>query len=411
MNWQHASFNISAEGMRVFPILTYSPAPGRAGNIACTTQAGNLPELAKHPESYLRVVKPQFIREELKPGTDEFIEASVENFRELIQKGALQKNGPAYWYYRQITPEGRQFEGWITGIAAVDYEDGRIKKHENTIRDKESRLARHIGELQSVAEPVLLAGSLPEELSGMAEAAKDRSPDVSFMDPLKRQHSLWAIRDEALQLKIQSSFDEIPALYIADGHHRTAATCLHIHNSRLNPLKNGVMALVMDKKDLNIKSFHRVIHVQAPAWKLEETCRIMGWSVLKLSGNEKALIKDGLIAFSKEGTFQITPGKPAVFLDVAASLDVARLENEIFPSLFGIENSRIDSRISFLRGDTPEELLPQMLDDGKTGWIFTMPACSMDQIEKVADAGLVMPPKSTWVEPKLMTGMLIMRFF
>jgi uncharacterized protein (DUF1015 family) len=396
--------------MRVFPILTYTPNPGRAGNIACTTQAANLAELANHPESYLRVVKPQLIREELKPGSDEFNEASVQNFRELIEKGALQKNGAAFWYYRQITPEGRQFEGWITGIAELDYENGMIKKHENTIRDKESRLSRHIGELQSVAEPVLLAGSLPEELAVMAEAIKDRKPDVTFNDPLKREHSLWAIRDEAFQLKIQKTFDAIPALYIADGHHRIAATCLHIRNSRLDPLKNGVMALVMDKKDLNIKSFHRIIHVQAPAWKLEETCRIMGWSVLKLSGREKETKKDGLMAISKEGTFQISPGKPAVFLDVAASLDVARLENEIFPSLFGIENSRIDSRISFLRGDTPNEILFQMLDDGKTGWIFTLPACSMDQVEKVADEGLVMPPKSTWVEPKLMTGMLIMRF-
>jgi uncharacterized protein (DUF1015 family) len=396
--------------MRVFPILTYTPAPDKAASLACTAQATNLPELAKHPDSYLRVVKPQYINEDLKPGTDEFMEASVENFRELIRKGVLQENDAAFWYYRQITEEGRCFEGWITGISALDYEEGRIKKHENTIRDKESRLARHIGELQSVAEPVLLTGSLPEVLREIAVQIKGSNPVFSFTDPLKRIHSLWAIREKEIHLKIRSSFDSIPALYIADGHHRTAASCLHIKNSRLDPLKNGVMALVMDKKDLNIKSFHRVIHVQAPAWKLEETCRIMGWSVTKSSGKDALPENEGLMALSREGIFHLSPGKPSGILDVAASLDVARLESEIFPSLFGIENSRIDSRISFLRGDTPPKVLIQMLDDGKTGWIFTMPACSMDEVEKVADAGLVMPPKSTWVEPKLMTGMLIMRF-
>ena len=397
--------------MRVFPILSYAPPSARAGNLACTTQATDLEKLAGHPDSYLQVVKPQFLHPELKPGTDEFLEASVENFRKLISSQALEEKEAAYWYYHQISPDGGHFKGWITGIAALDYEDGRIKKHENTIRDKEARLARHIGELQSVAEPVLLAGSLPEGLRNLGDAVMKRIPDIQFEDPIHREHSLWSVREEEAQMEIQKSFASIPALYIADGHHRTAATCLHIRNSRLDPLQNGVMALVMDKKDLNIKSFHRVIHVQAPAWKLEETCRIMGWSVLKLSGKEALPKKEGIMAFSKEGTFHIAPGKPAAMLDVAAALDVARLENEIFPSLFGIENSRIDSRISFLRGDTPEELLSQMLEDGKTGWIFTMPACSMDQIEKVADAGLVMPPKSTWVEPKLMTGMLIMRFF
>jgi uncharacterized protein (DUF1015 family) len=97
-------------------------------------------------------------------------------------------------------------------------------------------------------------------------------------------------------------------------------------------------------------------------------------------------------------------------MDEAASLDVARLETEIFPALFGIENSRVDSRISFLRGDTQPEVLNELLNEGKVGWIFEVAPNTMEQIEKVADAGLVMPPKSTWVEPKLMTGMMVMRY-
>lgn len=396
--------------MRVFPILTYTPTPEKAANLACTTQAVNLPELAQHPDSYLRVVKPQFIREELKPGTDEFLEASVENFRKLISSQALEEKEAAFWYYQQITPDGEHFKGWITGIAAKDYEEGKIKKHENTIRDKEARLARHIGELQSVAEPVLLAGSLPVNIRNLGDMVMKRTPDIQFEDPVHRKHSLWSVREEEAQMEIKKSFAAIPALYIADGHHRTAATCLHILNSRLDAHKNGIMALVMDKNDLNIKSFHRIIHVQAPVWKLEETCRIMGWTVNKIGEEAGLTVSKSIKAYSKEGTFEIIPGKPNRNLDVAARLDVARLESEIFPSLFGIENSRIDSRISFLRGDTPKEVLTKMLDDGKTGWIFTMPACSMDEVEKVADAGLVMPPKSTWIEPKLMTGMLIMRF-
>jgi uncharacterized protein (DUF1015 family) len=396
--------------MRVFPFSAYVPPSERAGNLACTMQAPDLIQLAKHPDSYLRVVKPQFIDAELRPGTNEFLQASSHNFKQLITSQALIKREPAFWYYKQSNPDGRQFEGWVVGISAKDYEEGKIKKHENTIRDKEARLARHIAELQSVAEPVLLAGSMPPELRELAEIILGKNPDVHFRDPINRSHSLWEIREDDFLKRIEHNFGNIPALYIADGHHRSAATCLHIRNSRLDPLKNGVMALVMDKKDLNIKSFHRVIHVEAPVWNLEETCRIMGWEVMKLPEKGTNSDKNGIKAFSKEGSYLLHPGKSINQLDVAASLDVARLEQEIFPSLFGIENSRIDSRISFLRGDTQEDVLLQMLEDGKIGWIFAIPANSMDDVEQVADAGLVMPPKSTWVEPKLMTGMLIMRF-
>jgi uncharacterized protein (DUF1015 family) len=170
------------------------------------------------------------------------------------------------------------------------------------------------------------------------------------------------------------------------------------------------MALVLDKSNLQIKSFHRLIHIQAPAWKLEETCRIKGWETSRLSDGMIRPEKGTIIAYSQEGIYQLRPLLTDKVRNEATELDVARLEDEIFPALFGIENSRVDSRISFLRGDTPEITLQQLLKEGKAGWIFEGAANNMDDIEKVADAGLVMPPKSTWVEPKLMTGMLVMRF-
>ena len=395
--------------MKVFPISAYTPVPALAGRIACTSLAPNLSDLARDPESYLNVVKPQLNEPGLRQGSIEFMEASYGHFQALIQRNSLQQQESACWLYLQELPDGNRFEGWILGISALDYEEGKIRRHENTIREKESRLSQHIRLLGSVAEPVLLAASLPESLARLAREIKKAPAHLDFMDPVGRRHVLWMLSSEEAIRQIREDFAGIPRLYIADGHHRSAATCLCIREAGLNPEKNGVMALVLDKRSLSIKSFHRVIHAQAPAWKLEETCRVRGWEFSRQAEPSKEIGAGTIVALSEEGRFLLKPGPVREGSDYASSLDVARLEAELFPALFGIENSRIDSRISFLRGDVPQNQLEEILTEGHAGWIFMISANSMDDIEKVADAGEVMPPKSTWVEPKLMTGMLIMR--
>jgi uncharacterized protein (DUF1015 family) len=395
--------------MRVFPIRTYTAAPALASRIACTSLAPDLHSLAQDEKSYLRVVKPQLTEPGLRQGSTEFMEASLQNFQLLLKKNALQPQENACWLYVQELADGRRFEGWIIGISALDYEEGKIRKHENTIREKENRLSRHIRLLGSVAEPVLLAASLPDSLSRLAEETKLKDNYLDFKDPVGRRHVLWKLSSEKAITQIQQDFAAIPRLYIADGHHRSAATCLCIRDSGLNPESNGVMALVLDKKSLSIKSFHRIIQVQAPAWKLEETCRMRNWEISRIKEEPSGISPGSILALSSEGGFLLEPGRNKQKSGLAAQLDVARLESELFPALFGIENSRIDSRISFLRGDVSYRKLQEMLVEGKAGWIFIVAANTMDDIEKVADAGEVMPPKSTWVEPKLMTGMLVMQ--
>lgn len=396
--------------MRIFPVATFTPNPENAGAICCTTQAPDLVDLANHPDSYLRVVKPQFVEPGLRTGTDEFLHASIENFNELVRRNVMQIQEPAFWFYKQTLSDGTEFSGWIVGVSALDYEEGKIKKHENTIKDKETRLAKHIGLLKSVAEPVLLAATLPNELKSLGPEIQSTAASFCFTDVLGRKHEVWKIVDAGTMDAIRNSFTGIEALYIADGHHRTAASSLYVREAGLDPAMNGVMAFVMDKNSLSVKSFHRLITVQAPAWKLEETCRIKGWKVERLKEKSGRIVAGTILAHSADGTYLIRPEHTSPQLDEAASLDVARLETEIFPALFGIENSRVDSRISFLRGDTKPEVLDEMLNAGKVGWIFEVAPNTMEQIEKVADAGLVMPPKSTWVEPKLMTGMMVMRY-
>jgi uncharacterized protein (DUF1015 family) len=355
------------------------------------------------------VVKPQLVRPGLRQGTSEFLEASAGQFHSLVDRGSLTAHTPACWLYRQELQDGTCFEGWILGISALDYEEGNIRKHENTIRDKESRLARHIRLLESVAEPVLLAGSLPEELHALSGSTRKGPATLDFQDSIGRRHMLW-IKDSDPEVElIRRAFGGVESLYIADGHHRSAATCLHIREAGLDPEQNGIMALVMDKDNLSIKSFHRAIHAEATPGKLQEICKQQNWEMIPAAQVPDHQESGTLMAWSQEGLFALRPRAGLHSAGFAERLDVARLEAELFPGLFGIENTREDSRISFLRGDVPHGRLKLLLQEGKADWIFMVAASTMDDIVRVADAGEVMPPKSTFVEPKLMTGMLIMR--
>lgn len=395
--------------MRVFPIAAFTPHPALAARVAFTSQDPDLPSHARDPESYLRVVKPQLVRPGLRQGSAEFLEASAGQFHGLVERHSLTAHSPACWLYRQELQDGTCFEGWILGISALDYEEGKIRKHENTIREKESRLARHIRLLESVAEPVLLAGSLPEELHALSESTRKRPATLDFQDSIGRRHRLWITDSDPDLGLIRHAFGGIESLYIADGHHRSAATCLHIREAGLDPEKNGIMALVMDKDNLSIKSFHRAIHAEATSGQLQEICRQQNWDMIPAGQVPDRLEAGTLMAWSQEGLFSLRPRAGLPSAGFADSLDVARLEAEIFPGLFGMENTREDSRISFLRGDVPAGRLKELLEEGTSGWIFMVAASTMDDIVRVADAGEVMPPKSTFVEPKLMTGMLIMR--
>ena len=394
--------------MRVFPPALYCPPADRAEWVCYSSQLPDADKRMHHPDSYARVEKVHFLEPGLRLGTDEFLERSASHLQELLKSGAIRKEAPAYGLYRQTLPDGTCFDGWLLGISILDYEENRIRKHENTLRETETRLARNIGYLGAVSEPVLLAARLQPELKDLKAVLMASPSRLDFSDTLGRRHQFWQTQNPALARVLEKELRDLGAVYIADGHHRSAATCRHIRDAGLDPLKHGILALLMDQNDLKIKSFHRLITLDAPSEDLEKVCQAKGWK-LEPSGELLGQPPQGEVwAMSREGFFRLIV--PSVRQEnPAEALDVARLEKEIFPGFFGIENSREDARISFLRGDTPIADLHKLLEDGSTAWIFQVAPNRMDEVNQVADAGLVMPPKSTWIEPKLLNGMLVMR--
>lgn len=394
--------------MRVFPPALYCPPADRAEWVCYSSQLPDADKRMHHPDSYARVEKVHFLEPGLRLGSDDFLERSAFHQKELLLSGAIRKEEPAYGLYRQTLSDGTCFNGWLMGISILDYEEGRIRKHENTLKETETRLARNIAYLGSVSEPVLLAARLQPELKNLQSVMMANPARFDFTDSLGRRHQFWQMQNSALARVLEKELRDLGAVYIADGHHRSAATCRQVRDAGLDPLRHGILALLLDEEDLKIKSFHRLITLDLPSEELEKVCLAQGWKLERTSVLLGEPPPGQVWAMSREGFFRLHL-PPVQKQNPAEALDVARLEKEIFPGFFGIENSREDPRISFLRGDTPITDLHKLLDDGSTSWIFQVAPNRMEEIREVADAGLVMPPKSTWIEPKLLNGMLVMR--
>jgi len=358
------------------------------------------------PESYIRVVKPQYLDGSIEQGTDLFYSASLSHYNQLIEKQILVRQDDAFYYYNQKHHSGVELGGWIVGVDAYNYLKGSVKKHENTLIGKENRLIEHIRVLESMGEPVLLSQKLPMELKTIAKEIL-KSPISEIIDEYNNIHQLWQVTDVETIHKIIAIFNQFDSLYIADGHHRVASASRYLIENKSLDSDKGFMALVMDENDLLIKSFYRLLK------DIDETKLIdflnhheIQYSFTDLNNMEE-LTKGNVLCLGNDFSLIIHLNIPHYDLDAKEKLDVSRIEQLIFKELYKINDTSSDSRISFLRGDNSVNSVLDQLKTKEINLAFQFAPNTMQEIKDVADAGLIMPPKSTFIEPKLLTGMLI----
>lgn len=358
------------------------------------------------PESYIRVVKPQYLDEAIEQGTDLFYTTSLNNYNQLIENHILEPKDYAFYYYNQKHHSGVDLSGWIVGVDAYNYLEGSVKKHENTLIGKENRLIEHIRVLESMGEPVLLSQKLPQELKSIAkEISKNILSEIT--DEYNNIHQLWQVTDIETIHKVIAIFNQFDSLYIADGHHRVASASRYLIENKPLESEKGFMALVMDEDDLLINSFYRLLH------NVDESKLIDFLNHHKISFSliespiEVQLTQGNVLCMSNDFSLIIHLDLPHDTLDAKEKLDVSRIENLIFKELFKISDTSNDSRISFLRGDNSVNSVLSQLNNKEISLAFQFAPNTMQEIKDVADAGLIMPPKSTFIEPKLLTGMLI----
>ncbi len=373
-------------------------------------------ELVKDNEfSFLHVVKPEI---DLPVGTDlysnEVYEKARENFNSFLKKGILVQDSKKYFYIYKQEWMGHVQAGIVAGASAQDYLNDRIKKHELTREDKEKDRMRHIRTLNANTGPVFLTFRDENNITELMDKCMEENPEYDFTTGDKVRHILYLVKDEGMIKSIKDSFEKTEYLYVADGHHRSAsATNIKTEREKSNPSHTGdeeynfFLSVIFPHNQMKILPYNRVLKDMNGMCKAELFLKlserfVYEETVLKSPErkNEFCMYIDGkwYLLKSKEGSFD--PGHPV------ESLDAAILQNNALDYVFGIKNPRKDKRIDFVGGIRGTEELEKLVDSKKFKVAFSLFPTSIDELFKVADSGNIMPPKSTWFEPKLRSGLI-----
>ncbi len=362
---------------------------------------------AGNPLSFLHVSKPEI---DLPPGTDlyapEVYAKGVENFRRLIAQGALRQDPqPRFYLYRQIMGAHSQ-TGLVAAASCEDYLKGVIKKHELTRPDKEDDRLRHIEALQSQTGPVFLVYRATPGMDALVARQTAESPSVDFTAPDGVRHTAWVIADAAQIQFIEAEFSRMPCLYIADGHHRCAAAA-RVCQARKGAGESAYfLSVIFSHNQMQILPYNRVLKDSnglSPAQLLEKLATVFA---IKRPGAARPTRKHelGLYLAGQWHTLSILPRFTAA-ADPIERLDVTLLQKHVLEPIFGITDPRTSKRINFVGGirGTPE--LEKLVNGGEYTCAFSMFPTSIEDLMAIADAGGLMPPKSTWFEPKLRDAM------
>ena len=375
-------------------------------------------EAGDNEMSLYHIIKPEI---DFEPGTGEHepkvYDKAVENFKKFQDKGWLvQDDQDCYYIYAQ-TMDGRTQYGFVVGASVEDYLTGRIKKHELTRREKEADRMHHIEINNANIEPVFLAFPDNSTLEDIIDRTAQTTPEYDFVSEDGIGHTLWVIRDKETIETITKEFGEIPYLYIADGHHRTAAAA-HVgeEKAKADPNHNGteeynyLLAVCFPQSHLKVMDYNRVVVdlngnteeqflekladkfiVEEKGTDIYKPAKLHNFS-LYLAGKWYSLT-------AKEGTYD--DNDPIGVLDVTISSDY------ILRDILGITDLRTDKRIDFVGGIRGLGELKRRVDSGEMKMALALYPVTMKQIIDIADSGKIMPPKATWFEPKLRSGLII----
>jgi len=362
---------------------------------------------AGNPLSFLHVSKPEI---DLPSGTDiyspEVYAKGKENFAKLIADNVLkQDSAPAFYLYRQVMGKHSQV-GLVAAASCEEYLNGIIKKHEFTRPDKEDDRVRHIESLNSQTGPVFLTCRATASLDEFVTRKISETPAVDFTGKDGVRHTSWTI-SSANEIKfIEAQFAAIPFLYIADGHHRSAAAG-RVFQSRKGAGHSGqFLTVIFPHNQMQILPYNRVLkdlNGLTPAEllkKLEEVFNIIRLGVPAPTRKHEL----GLFMNRRWHTLTYKP-KLATAKDPIEQLDVTLLQKLVLAPLFGIDDPRTSKKINFVGGIRGTAELEKLVNSGEYACAFSMFPTSIEDLMTIADAGGIMPPKSTWFEPKLRDAM------
>ena len=405
--------------IRAFPGLR--PAPGRAADVAAPpydvmNEAEAREMVQGRPWSFLHISRPEVdLPQGIDPYAPEVYAKAAENLQNMINEEVLVRDsGPCFYVYRLTMGEHRQ-TGLVAAASVEAYDQDRIKKHEFTRPAKEDDRVRQVDALNAQTGPVFLvypsAPAVDEQLAKTSQAQPDM--DVTAADGVR--HEIWVVNDAAVVEKLTAEFDAMSALYVADGHHRSAA------GSRVGASRKGensahtgkesynyFLSVIFPHNQMQILDYNRVIKdlngLDKSAF-LERVSAVFSVEASEQPVKPAQVAEFGMYLDNQWYRLRLDPARIPVD-DPVARLDVSLLADNLIEPILGISDPRRDSRIDFVGGIRGLAGLEKRVDSGEMTVAFSLFPTRMEDLMAVADAGEVMPPKSTWFEPKLADGLV-----
>lgn len=376
-------------------------------------------EAGDNAMSLYHIIKPEI---DFEPGTSEYdprvYSKATENFEAFQRNGWLVQDKDEHYYIYAQTMNGKTQYGLVVGAYVDDYLNGVIKKHELTRRDKEEDRMKHVRATNANMEPVFFAYPDNEVLDNLINRYAATEPEYDFIAPIDGfRHQFWVISDPADMQAITAEFAKMPSLYIADGHHRSAAAALvGAEKARQNPNHRGdeeynyFMAVCFQASQLTILDYNRVVK-DLNGLTADEFLKALSVDFVVEDKGTDAYRPSRLHEFSLylDGHWFSLVAKPGTFDDddPIGVLDVDISSRLILDKILGIKDLRSDKRIDFVGGLRGLDELKRRVDSGEMRIALALYPVSMKQIMDIADSGKIMPPKATWFEPKLRSGLVV----
>ena len=405
--------------LRIQAFTGLRPAPALVAEVACVPydvvdREESAALAAGQPHTLLRVDRAEI---DLPPDTDPYSDAvyakARENFLALQKNGALiRETEPCLYLYQQRM--GVHVQTGLTAVCHIeDYERDIIKKHEKTRADKEADRTRLIGTLSADTGPVFLTYRDSEAIDALTAGTLKTAPLYDFTAPDGIRHTVWRVAGGESFVK---AFRNVPVAYVADGHHRTASACRVGRERRAaNPTHTGsedynwFLAVLFPASQLQILPYNRAVK-DLNGHSKDAFLDAVGRAFVFKSAGSPTPTRPGDIRMYLDGAWHGLAWRPEAGADPISQLDVSALQDRLLAPILGIDDPRTSKRIDFIGGIRGPEELMKLVDSGKAAVAFSLFPTTVEQLMAIADADQIMPPKSTWFEPKLRSGLFIHTF-
>ncbi len=408
---------------RIIPFKAVRPSPDKVHLVATRSYVSYSPsalkrKLAENPFSFIHVINPEYsLKHRPLKGKARF-KLVRQNYIRFIDEGILQQEEkPAFYLYRQIQPNGN-FVGLISGISIEDYENGTIKAHEQTLTRRERLFKEYLDVCNFNAEPVLLTYPDDDQVEKVINGRLSDQPIYDFTTTDGLRHQLWTIQDEKSIRQITARFATMKSIYIADGHHRSASSSLlGSARRKINPhhtgqeMYNYLMACMIPESQLKIYDYNRVVedlngHSEESFLELLRENFIIERTLSPAPPTQLHRFS----MYLNEKWYSLELRTEPVSTSPVDTLDARILSELVLQKHLGIEDPKTDPRIQFVSGKVGMDGLQFYADKKKMKLAFGLFPVATDQLKAVADADQIMPPKTTWIEPKLRSGLTIFSF-